>query len=145
MFWPSIGKRLVECFNILFEKGKLSSSQNHAVITLIQKKDLDRCDLKNWRPISLLNVDAKIASKVIVERMKRLRPCFIHHSQTVSNPNCTFCKESQETIHHILFVCSFSKCFWSTVSSWLLNRVGSCWCLSIRDIMIGILKEGMDF
>ena len=75
MFWAYIGKRLVECFNVSFEKGELSSSQKQAVITLIEKKkDLDRCDLKNWRPISLLNVDAKIASKVIAERMKRLLP-----------------------------------------------------------------------
>ena len=62
----------------------------------------------------------------------------------VSNPNCTFCKENRETIHHILFECSFSKCFWDMVSSCILNRLGRCGCLSIRDIMIGILKEGMD-
>ena len=49
----------------------------------------------------------------------------------VINPNCTFCKENRETIHHILFECSFSKWFWSE-------------CLLIRDIMIGILKKGMD-
>ena len=79
MFWASIGNRLVECFNVSFEKGELSSSQKQAVITLIEKKDLDRCDLKNWRPISLLNVDAKIASKVIAERMKRLLPGLIYH------------------------------------------------------------------
>ena len=50
MFWASIGNRLVECFNVSFEKGELSSSQKQAVITLIEKKDLDRCDLKNWSP-----------------------------------------------------------------------------------------------
>ena len=46
IFWASIGNRLVECFNVSFEKGELSSSQKQAVITLIEKKDLDRCDLK---------------------------------------------------------------------------------------------------
>jgi len=46
-----------------FVKRTMSLSQRQAVITLIEKKDQDRCDLKNWRPISLLNVDAKIASK----------------------------------------------------------------------------------
>ena len=30
------------------------------------------------------------------------------------------------------------------VSSCILNWLGSCGCLSIRDIIIGILKEGMD-
>ena len=43
----------MECFNVSFEKGELSSSQKQVVITLIEKKDLDRCDLKNRRPISL--------------------------------------------------------------------------------------------
>ena len=61
-FWDSVGKLLVECFNESFIKGEMSSSQRQAVIMLIEKKDQDRCDLKDWRPISLLNVDAKIAS-----------------------------------------------------------------------------------
>ena len=30
------------------------------------------------------------------------------------------------------------------VSSCILNRLGSCGSFSIRDIMIGILKQGMD-
>jgi len=41
-------------FWVSIERGELSTSQKQAVITLIEKKkDLDRCDLKNWRPISL--------------------------------------------------------------------------------------------
>jgi len=72
----------VECINVSFEKGELSPSQKQAVITLIEKKDLDRCDLKNWKPISLLNIDVKIASRIIAERMKRLLSGLIHHNQT---------------------------------------------------------------
>ena len=44
-----------------FCEGQLSSSQRHALIVLIEKKDKDKRFLKNWRPISLINVDAKIA------------------------------------------------------------------------------------
>ena len=60
-FWNLVGDPLVKSFNESFVKGTMSPSQRQAVITLIEKKDQDRCDLKNWRPISLLNVDAKIA------------------------------------------------------------------------------------
>ena len=81
-FWGSVGLLLVECFNESFAKGEMSPSQRQAVITLIEKQDQDRCDLKNWRLISLLNVDAKIASKVIVERMKRPLPDLIHNNQS---------------------------------------------------------------
>ena len=37
---------------------------------------------KNWEPISLVNVDAKIMSKVIATRIKNVLPSIIHHNQT---------------------------------------------------------------
>ena len=46
----------------------MSSSQKQAVITLIEKKRY----IKNWRPISLLNVHARILSKVLASRIKRV-------------------------------------------------------------------------
>ena len=60
----------------------MSSSQKQAVITLIEKKGKDRTFLENWRPISLVNVDAKIMSKVIASRIKNVLPGIIHHNQT---------------------------------------------------------------
>ena len=60
----------------------MSPSPRQLVITLIEKKDQDRCNLKNWGPISLLNVDAKIASKVIAERLKRILPDLLNENQS---------------------------------------------------------------
>ena len=60
----------IQCANECVEKGELSSSQKQALITLIEKKGKDRSLLENWRPISLVNVDAKIMSKVIATRVK---------------------------------------------------------------------------
>ena len=62
-FWPLVGKCLVECLNFAHLHGELSTSQKQAMITLIEKKDEDKRLLKNWRPISLINMDVKIASK----------------------------------------------------------------------------------
>ena len=73
-FWDTVGELLVNCYNESYEKGEMSPSQKQAIIVLMDKKDQDCCDLKNWRPISLLNVDAKIASKVIAERIKKQLP-----------------------------------------------------------------------
>ena len=51
-FWNAVGELLVESFDESFIKGEMSPSQRQAVITLIKKKDQDRCNIKNWRPIS---------------------------------------------------------------------------------------------
>lgn len=72
----------MKTFNYSFEKGELSSSQKQAVITLIQKKDRDTLLIKNWRPISLINVDIKIASKALAFRVKKVIPRLIHYDQT---------------------------------------------------------------
>ena len=63
----------------------MSNSQKQAitfVITLIEKQGKDCTLIENWRPISLVNVDAKIISKVIASRIKNVFPHIIHCNQT---------------------------------------------------------------
>ena len=63
------------------KKGKCHT-QKQAVITLLEKSGKDRVLLENWRPISLVNVDTKIMSKVIAARVKKVLPRIIHYNQT---------------------------------------------------------------
>ena len=76
-----MGSLLVNCLNCAYKHGELSSSQKQALIVLIEKKDKDRRQVKNWRPISLINVDVKIGTKAIAKRLEKGLPEIIHHSQ----------------------------------------------------------------
>ena len=82
MFFEHIKDILTSSFNIAHVRGELSSSQKQAVITLINKKGKDRQLIENWRPISLLNVDYKIASKAISKRLHNIIPKLVDISQT---------------------------------------------------------------
>ena len=73
---------MVNSFNYGFQKGELAISQKQSVIRLIQKKDKDSLRLKNWRPISLLNLAYKIAKKALALRLKKLLPSVINDAQT---------------------------------------------------------------
>ena len=81
-FWPLVNDCFIRCVNECLEKVEMSSSQKQAVITLIEKKGKDRSFVENWRPISLVNVDTKIMSKVMGTRLKNVLPYIIHHNQT---------------------------------------------------------------
>ena len=52
------------------------------IISLIPKKKKNTEYLKNWRPVSLLNVDYKIATKTIATRLEKVQPHIIHSSQS---------------------------------------------------------------
>ena len=79
-FWDLIKELLIDSLNMSYNTGKLTCSQRQAVIILLDKGK-DRTLLKNWRPISLLNNDYKIASKAIAERLKATLPTIIHKDQ----------------------------------------------------------------
>ncbi|KAL9982944.1 hypothetical protein ACROYT_G005059 [Oculina patagonica] len=81
-FWYTLGNLMVDSLNYSYDYGELSNSQKQAIITLIEKKDEDRRDLANWRPISLINVDVKIGSKPIAKRLENVLPNIIHHNQS---------------------------------------------------------------
>ena len=55
-----------------FKEGELTISQRRGVMTIVPKEDSGLSDLSNWRPITLLNLDYKIASKVIAKRIENL-------------------------------------------------------------------------
>ena len=51
------------------------------MITLLEKKGKDKRLIKNWRPISLINVDTKIASKALAKRLENILPDLTHYNQ----------------------------------------------------------------
>lgn len=73
-----LGGNLVESLNTAHEKGELSMSQPRGLITLPPKDESSLSDLKNWHPITLLNVDFKIGSKAIAKRMESVLPHLIY-------------------------------------------------------------------
>ena len=81
-FWPMLGDILIDALNEAYDKGESATSQKQGVITLIEKEGKDTLNIKNYRPITLLNVDYKILSKVLAKRIKEvLNDFIIHHDQ----------------------------------------------------------------
>ena len=82
VFWNDIKTFLLKAINMAYHNGILSNSQRHGVISLLPKKDKNILELSNWRPITLINQDYKLASKCIAYRIKKVLPDIIHEDQT---------------------------------------------------------------
>jgi hypothetical protein len=82
VFWKQIGSLVVRSLNDGFEKSELSVTQKEGIIVCIPKGDKPREYIKNWRPISLLNVVYKIGSSCIANRLKNVLPSLINEDQT---------------------------------------------------------------
>ena len=99
------------------------------MITLIEKKGKDKRYLNNLRPISLMNVDTKNASKAIATRLKMVIQKLIHHNQTAYVGNRYIGEASrvsdileftaENEMEAILFSADFEKAFDSIEHSFL--------------------------
>lgn len=84
-FYKKFSKKLVPILKNLFmdilRKGRLPKSMYLGVISLLHKGG-DRNERKNYRPVTLSNVDYKILAKVLTNRVGKLMDKVIHKDQS---------------------------------------------------------------
>ncbi|KAJ1194168.1 hypothetical protein NDU88_003463 [Pleurodeles waltl] len=84
--WDLIWPDLLDLYEEMVGKGNMPQSLHEGMITLLYKQKGEKEDLKNWRPISLLNVDCKILAKAIPNRLKKVIAKIVYPDQSCGIP-----------------------------------------------------------
>ena len=94
LFWEPMKDEFILLVCEIFKEKQLSKSQNRGVLTLLFKSG-ERENIRNWRPLTLLNTDYKIIAKILAERLITVLPNLIHSDQkgfvkdrNISEANC---------------------------------------------------------
>ena len=80
-FWIDIKQYYLECLRQCEESGEMTESQKKGLVRVSYKKN-GRIYIKNYRPITLTNVDYKILTRCLATRMAPVLPSLIHRNQT---------------------------------------------------------------
>ena len=79
-FWDVLKHNYIESIKETLREDELSEMQKRGAIRISHKKG-DRTKLGNYRPITLLNVDLKILSRLLSKRLSLVLASLIHENQ----------------------------------------------------------------
>ena len=84
-FLDELGPILLDVANCIHASGRLPLSMSRGIVTLVPKKG-DITLLKNWRPITLLNIDYKLIAKALAANLTKVIKNIISNDQTCCVP-----------------------------------------------------------
>ena len=122
MFWNELAAFYLEAIQYGIENKKLHVSALRGLIMLLPKKGKDSLLLKNWRPLTMLNIDYKIYAKVLASRIKEVLSTIISDDQVGFMKNrqiSTTIRKTMDIIHELksqhragyVINLDFHKCF----------------------------------
>jgi hypothetical protein len=85
-FWKTAGPIILNAWNYSIDNQTLPTSHYESVITLLPKEGKDTQEIKNWRPITLSNCDAKIITKALSNKVSKVLDSIIDPTQTAYVP-----------------------------------------------------------
>lgn len=92
----------------LWDGALLGTDLNSAYISVIPKPGKDTSEVGNYRPISLINNDIKIMSKILANRVARFIPAYIHRDQVGFIPG----RQGLDQIRRTIDIISLLKSQW---------------------------------
>ena len=81
-FWPVIGDLVFDSISYAQEVRSFTTFQRLAVLKLLPKPSKDPRLVTNLHPITLLNLDYKLFTKTLADRVKEVLPSLLHTDQT---------------------------------------------------------------
>ena len=104
VFWNKLIFFVFRSLQESYQTSLLPLTMRQCIISCLPKGNKNREYLKNWRPISLLNVTYKLCSSVIANRIKEHLDIIISNTQTgfISN---RFIGESTRLVYDLMNIC----------------------------------------